>query len=436
MRATLYPKLDDSVRFRERLDRFIKSDGLKWKYAKRAIRKLSPKLILLIMRAPNDFSTTLKMARVAKEVDPNVKIGVGGWRREEYYRHLSLRYLKSKAIDFVIVGEPEHTLVEVSKKLLRGEEIRKIRGLALKNRTGKIVFTRRREFETDLDRFPIPNRDLVIDKKYYPPSGFGLVEGARGCAYACKFCLEGGIPLRFRSPKNVVREMAQVYVRYGTRQFHFIMSSFLHSKKWAREVCRLIKKFGLDIIFGCYVNENQVERKIIQVLKSTGCYTLGIGFESGDCDILRQMGKVSNLGLRRVREVAKMIKSAGIFLRAGIIIGNPGENLKQMAASLALLRDTRPDFFRVQFFVPMVGTELYEELRSKNMLVDENIDEYTTANIKVRPAISPTILKSVWMRYAKISNLSDSVIWRKKFLNRKILKCKMAEYFRHVTSLF
>lgn len=432
---TLYPRLDDYLFRKKRLRQFIEGDDLKWKYAKRNIQRLDSKIILLIMRMPNDFSVTHKTAKIAKEINPNVKIGAWENVNEKYNRFISLRYLKNKAIDFAIVGEPQHTFLEVSKNLLEGKQITKVKGLALRNKDEKVVFTRRRELEINLDNFPIPNRDLVIDKKFYPPSSFGLIRGGEGCIYNCNFCVAAGIPFRLRNPKNVVKEMTQVYTKYGTREFSFMMNSFLHSKKWAREVCNLIKKFKLDIIFGCHANENQLDRKIIKVLKSAGCYSLSIGLESGDCDILKKMGKISNLDLKKPKKVAEMIKSNGMFLRTGFILSNPEETLGQMMESIQLLKEVKPDFFRVQFLVPFFGTKFYEKLKSKNLIKDEKLDEYHTGEIKIKTTVDEKILKRLYIKYAKLSELSDSIIFRKKFFNRSFLRCKIKEYVKYLASI-
>jgi radical SAM superfamily enzyme YgiQ (UPF0313 family) len=436
-KLTLYHNLNDYILFKRRLRQFIKNDNLKWKYVEKNIQKFDPKIILLIMRMPNNFLVTLRTAKIAKEINPNIKVGV--WRNniEGYQRYISLKYLKDKVIDFVIIGEVEHTILEVSKNLLEGKEITKIKGLALRNKNNKVAFTRRREFEADINKFPIPNRDLVLNRNYYPPSSFGVIEGGRGCIYDCSFCLLSGIPFRLRSPKNVVEEMIQAYTKYGTREFNFLVTSFLHSRKWAREVCNLIKKSKLNIIFSCYANENQIDRKIIKVLRSAGCYSLGVGLESGEYNILKKMNKISNLeAFKKTKKIVEMIKSNEIFFKTGIIIGNPEESLEQIMTSLQFLKEIKPDFFRVQFLIPWFGTKFYEELKSKGKIIDENIDEYQTGEIKVKTNVDTKILKDIWIRYAKFSDLSASIILIKMFLNYRIFKCKIKEYVKYLTSIF
>ena len=434
-KITLYPDIDDYIFLKERLKRFLKEKNLKWKYVRKNILKLDPKIIFILVRSISNFSSTLKVAEIAKRVNPEIKVGV--WKAgNEFHQHsMSLKYLKNRCIDFVVIGEPEYTILEVSKNLLKRKGVSKIKGLVIRNKDNKIIFTGKRRYEYNLNNLPIPNRDLILDKKYYPPSSFGFVEGGRGCTYRCNYCIWGGIPFRLRDPRVVIREIMQVYTKYGTREFYFIMSSFLHSRKWAREICNFIRKFKLDIVFKIYANLNQIDKKIIKELKSAGCISLCVGLESGDFTTLKSMNKISNLNLEKVKKAIETIKSSGIFLRTGVIIGNPDENLEQMMNSIQIIKEVKPDFFRVQFLVPMPGTSFYEKSKSMKMLIDENLDEYLTSEIKIKQMVDVQTLKSIWTKYAKLSDLSDSIVLRKKFLNCKFLKCKIFEYIRYLKSI-
>lgn len=434
---TLYPKLDDYLFSQKRLKEFLKGKNKKWKYAKKNILKINPKIVILIPRSASDFSVTINTAKMIKEIDSDIRVGV-------YYHYpyttyfIPSEFLKTKYIDLVVatepLGEPEYTVLEVSKTLLDGGEISKVRGLFLRNKKGKVVFTGVGKLEFNLDNFPIPDRELIIDRKYYPPSSFGLIEGGRGCIYNCTFCSEPLRPFRLRSPKNVVKEIAQLYIRYGTRDFGFNMSSFLHSKKWAKEVCNLIKKFGLDITFSCYVNANQIDKETVKMLKSAGCRALDFGLESGDYTTLKKMNKISNLNLEKVKEAASIIKSHKIFFRTGIIIGSPGETLEQMKNSFKLLREVKPDFFRVQFFVPILSRS-FLQLKSKKIVINKNLDEYHTGAINIKTNIDQRYLKKIWIKYAKLSDLADSIILRKSLFSPNFLRSKIVEYVKYLTSL-
>jgi radical SAM superfamily enzyme YgiQ (UPF0313 family) len=437
LRIFPYIKISDYFHYEEKLKEFLKGKSLEWKNAKRVVKKVNPKIVLLVLRMPSDFSVTLKMANIIKDTNEEIKVGFYREGNENFQRYISSKFLKSNLIDFGIIGEPEYTLLEVAKTVLKGKDISKIRGLAFK-KWGKIIFTKRRPVEKDLDKFPIANRDLVLYRKYLPPSSFSVIEGGRGCIYSCNFCLAAGVPFRLRSPEKVIGELAQVYLKYGTRKFSFPMSSFLHSRKWALKICNLIKKFRLNITFSCYANLNQLDKKILKVLKSAGCSTLIIGLESGNYNTLIKMNKLSNLGFdyRNMREVARILKNTGIFLRIGIIINNPEESLNEIKDSLKTLHYFAPNPFRVQFLVPFPGTKYFKEIKKKRMLIDENLDLYHTGRINVKPYVDERILRKIWIKYARLSDLCEWVCFRKKILDRRIFLCKATEYFKYATQFF
>lgn len=431
----LYPAISDYLNYEKKLREFLKGKSLKWKNVKRIVKKFNPKIVLLIMRMPSDFSATIKTAEIIKKINKEIKVGVYGGGNENFQKYLARRFLKNDSIDFLIIGEPEHTLLEVAKNICREDNnIFKIKGLALR-KGKKIVFTKKRPFEKILDNFPIANRDLVLYRKFMPPSAFSVIEGGRGCIYSCNFCLAAGIPFRLRSPEKVVEEIAKVYCKYGTRIFSFPMSSFLHSRKWALRVCSLISKFKLNIKFACCANLNQLDKKILKVLKSAGCYTLGTGLESANNNTLLKMNKISNLKLN-IKKVAKMLKDSGIFLRTGVIINNPGEKLSEMENTLSSIYYFLPNLCRVQFLIPWPGTKFFEEVKNRGLLIDENLDFYNTGRINIKPSINEKILKKIWIKYAKLYNHCEWICFRKKLFDKKLILFKISEYFNYLLTFF
>jgi radical SAM superfamily enzyme YgiQ (UPF0313 family) len=427
-----YPSIEDYIFYSQRLKSFLKGDGLKWKYLRKYILLFNPKIVLLIPRMYNDFSVTLKTAKIIKDLNEDIKIGVYRPGNEEIQHSLALKYMRSENVDFFIVGEPEYTFLELCKMVLKGKKITKVRGLAIR-RGKQIVFTKRREPELNLDNFPIPNRDLVLNRKIYPPHAFGIIEVGRGCIYNCRFCGEAGIPFRVRSPESIVREVVYVYKKYGTRDFTFLVSSFLHSKRLAMKICTLLKKFRLDIIFKCFVNANEIDEEIVKNLREAGCYQMVVGLESGSYRILKSLNKESNVDLEKMKKGCELIKKYGIILRSGIILNNFGETEEDVFYSLRLLKEVKPDFLRVQFLIPYLGSELFKKF--ENLIISKNIDEYHTGKIKISSFCDVEILRKIWRRYAIISERQESLILRKIFFNPKILKSKLVEYTHYLLNL-
>src|SRR5512134_4079141 len=90
------------------------------------------------------------IATVVRKCDEQVPIVMGGphvsFEIEGSFRDLP-------ALDFIGIGEGEHTMVELARALEGRLDLREVRGLALRDGSG-IVRTPPRPLEDDLDELP------------------------------------------------------------------------------------------------------------------------------------------------------------------------------------------------------------------------------------------------------------------------------------------
>ncbi len=109
-------------------------------------------------------------------------------------------------IDIVVRGEGEYVMLEIAQ----GKPMNEVAGISYKEGE-KIINNPPREVITDLDKLPLPARDLLPMKKYFSagarrqPSDYIL--SSRGCPYSCIFCADymvHGKRFRARSAENVL----------------------------------------------------------------------------------------------------------------------------------------------------------------------------------------------------------------------------------------
>jgi radical SAM superfamily enzyme YgiQ (UPF0313 family) len=113
----------------------------------------------------------------------------------------------SPAVDYVIVGEPEETLVELARCIDAGVEVR-VDGVALRSR-GNASFSGMRPPVESPDRLAFPLRPSVESEETVS------VLASRGCYNHCSFCLvpaldHGKTMWRGRSPEKCVGQGAAV----------------------------------------------------------------------------------------------------------------------------------------------------------------------------------------------------------------------------------
>ncbi len=219
------------------------------------------------------YSAVLSLARITKELT-NARVVVGG----AHATALPEELLESTVIDYVVLGEGESTLVELTDSLLRGKnKPDTIKGIAY-IKDNKFYKTTPREYIQNLDVLPFPARHLLPIDKYkspqYKQSKVTSIITSRGCPYSCIFCdyrFLMGPKFRRRSPQNVVTEIIECIRKYNIQHVSFRDSTFTFDEKWIYEFCQLIHNSNVKIDWDCNGRVNLVTVKMLDEMKKAGC---------------------------------------------------------------------------------------------------------------------------------------------------------------------
>jgi radical SAM superfamily enzyme YgiQ (UPF0313 family) len=92
------------------------------------------------------------------------------------------------AVDYVIRGEGEWPALALVEQVAGGHlDPASIPGLSYRD-GGTIHHTPSGERSRDLDEFPFPDRELLMNHGRYTPEDMGLIMTSRGCPYSCSYC--------------------------------------------------------------------------------------------------------------------------------------------------------------------------------------------------------------------------------------------------------
>ncbi|MBE0415864.1 MAG: cobalamin B12-binding domain-containing protein, partial [Dehalococcoidia bacterium] len=144
-------------------------------------------------------------------------------------------------VDVIGRGERgEHTLVELLRCLERGEDLSRVKGIALRQ-DGHILLTPPQAL-IDVNSLPLPAYHLLPMERYHFTvfGKFTTLLSSRGCPYRCTFCSEWrfwGATWRPREPKRVVDEMELLNKKYGRECFWFGDDCFNVSAEHVRGIC-------------------------------------------------------------------------------------------------------------------------------------------------------------------------------------------------------
>lgn len=296
--------------------------------------------------------------------------------------------LSNPAIDIVIQGEIEYTIVELLKAVEAGQ-LKDVHGIAYK-KDGVIVKNRNQPLSLNLDELPFPAyHHLPIDRYYYnllPRRPFVTMLTSRGCPYKCFYCpytIGFGSIWRKRSPSSVLDEIQLLVDKFNVKSVLLKDQVFTFDMKRAEEICEGIVERGIDIQWRCETRVDRLSEKLMLKMKEAGCVGIHVGIESGDPKILSAMAK-RGLNIDMVRKIFATAKDVGIGTSAFFIIGLPGETKRSIWASYKLARQINPDIIQFTMITPYPGTELYDMAKEKGWILTEDWTKYNLSNVVMR----------------------------------------------------
>ncbi|MCJ7582065.1 MAG: B12-binding domain-containing radical SAM protein, partial [Candidatus Aminicenantes bacterium] len=300
----------------------------------------------------------LNVARLAKEINPDVHVVIGGAHPTIYPREM----VSLPEIDSIVMGEGEISFSKLLVALAERQSPDGIQGLGYK-KNGQVIINEARDFIQDLDAMPFPDREFLPYHRYYNLLGKGSeimtsLVTSRGCPHNCIFCTsKDGRLCRQRSPENVVQEIEECVAK-GITDFDVIDDTFSINRKRVLAITDLIIKKGLKITMDVRARVDQVDQHILDQLAKAGCRRIRFGVESGDIEVLKNLKK--GITLEQINAAFKMAKKSGIVTFAYFMLGSPGETELDIKKSIKLAKKIDPDFVQFLITTPFPATELYK----------------------------------------------------------------------------
>jgi len=335
------------------------------------IKNIAPKIVGVTAYTFN-FSVAEKIINEIKGVDSSIITVMGGVHASALPNEI-LR--NNPALDFIVVGEGEFTFLELCRKILDGETVENIRGLAHRIED-QVVINPPRELVMDLDDLPIPDRGLLPFWKYPVAS----VQTSRGCPYNCIFCNINrfyGKKIRLRDPKKVVDECAFIVEKYKREKIFFFGDAFTFRFDWVVEFCDEILRRGLKFIWGCETRVDNVSLPLLRRMRRAGCADIQYGIDYGDEVILGKLGK--DISIESIINAVDWAKEAGLSVGAFFIFNVPGENRETIEKTFQLIKRIQPVPIEINLLTPYPGTAIWDDPERFGMRITEkNFDYYTT----------------------------------------------------------
>ena len=290
-----------------------------------------------------------RVSRMIKQRAPDAHVVVGGTGSTSLYR-LRRRYGDSPpmghpvdkemeeghAIDSWVLGEGEHTLLELLTRLEQGEDLHGVNGLVL-TEDGPFAKFKERALIKDLSTLPHATFEgFDMDRYHFRALPFQL---SRGCVFArCSHCGLKGYSrgFRVRPPEHAVAEIKYNMERHKVRIFHFTDLGVNGDLEKLEAFCDGVIDNKLDIEWQSFVQiRGDMTPTLLEKVVRSGCTSLNYGFESGSDEVLGRMCKPYNT--EEAAAVLRMTTEAGGKAIINIMCGHPGETEQEFQKTLDFL---------------------------------------------------------------------------------------------------
>ena len=244
----------------------------------------------------------------------------------------------------------------------------RIRGLAFRDSSGRIIKTEPRPTWENLDTLPLPDREAIDLEKYISTwrehHGLGAVSlmTVRGCPYSCTWCSRAvfGETYRRRSPRLVADEVEMLIERYRPDMLWFADDVFTINHRWFFELRDEFQRRNIKIPFECTSRADRLNEKVVKALADMGCFRVWYGSESGSQRILDAMER--GVTVEKVQEVTELTRKYGIESGWFVMFGYEGEDIPDIDATLDHLKKSNPDSYLTTIAYPIKGTPYYYDV--------------------------------------------------------------------------
>jgi anaerobic magnesium-protoporphyrin IX monomethyl ester cyclase len=369
-----------------------------------------------------DVIATIK---AAKKINPKIKIILSGPHAIIFPEETMM----IKEVDFLVLGEGEKVIGRLLSNINKPEELKKIKGLAFRDRK-KIISTGQADFIENLDELPFPARRLTPYKNYSSVVSarrpVTTMFSSRGCPYRCLFCdrPQVGKTFRARSAKSVADEMEECQ-KLGIKEIFIYDDTFAVDRQRVLDICAQIKTRGITIAWDIRTRVNTVDEEILRALKDAGCQRIHYGVEAGTQKILNVLQK--GITLEQIKQAFTLTKKVGIQTAGYFMIGSPTETKQDILQTINFMKQLNPDYAQVAITTPFPATDLYKLAQAEGVIRGDPWREFAK---KPTSDFIPPIWEKELSRQELLELLKKayrSFYFRPSFIIKKIAALKSSE---------
>jgi len=280
-------------------------------------------------------------------------------------------------IDTVLIGQAEHSVIEIFRKALNGEEL------------DKVVITQ------------MPNKKEIPTIR--KPSLYGTVEITRGCGRGCAFC-SPTMRQRISFPLEHILKEVRLNAKSGTRMIllqtddiflYKTKRNFIPNKAAIVKLIQSVDKVeGVEYIqiahasLAPVVYDGKIVEEIAPILvdksiwvcRGKRCASIEVGIETGSVRLMKKhmQGKVLPYEPEQWQDIVVQaigtLNDSDIYPLGTLVLGLPGEREEDIIATIELLDKLKNAKI---FYVPLLFTSEEESILKRQRHKDlKDLNEF------------------------------------------------------------
>lgn len=348
-----------------------------------------------------------KLIKTLKNINPNIKIIVGG--PEVSYDGKSLME-NNLDIDFVLSGEGEESFKHLINAFVNSTD----------PDHSSILYRKGKDIHggvelgiiSDIDSIPI----LYLDGKYLEENKYVYYEASRGCPFRCAFCLSSTSKgVRFKSIDIVIKEL-DIFLKNDVKLVKFIDRSFNSNPNQEDIVKYLIENDNGITTFHMELHPSLIKKEFIDLIKVArkDLFQFEVGLQTTNIETAKEIDRVGTYD--EIYSICRDLIEVGAHIHIDLIAGLPYEDLRSFSKSFNDLYKIKPDKIQLGFLKLLKGSRLRIESEKYNYNFFEDAPYEFISN--------------VWLSYSDVLELKAVEDVVERYYNESFFS-KSTEYLIH-----
>ena len=286
------------------------------------------------------------------------------------------------AVDIVCVGEGEEAMLTLMNRLDAGKDYADVPNLWVR-KGEQWVRNEVGPLETNLDKYPFPDRELFYEKSPLMRD-FAVKRflAQRGCPFDCNYCCEpafkklyqGKGPLvRRHSVGYMIRQIQEEIRKHPVRRVAISDDSFNLHREWVAQFLGEYKKH-IGLPFCCNLFMPNLDEELANQLKDAGCNGVLFGVESSvdriRNDVLNKKGSKEQF-----RFAAGLLRKHKIRMAVNNMLCVPTQTLDDAIETLRFDRELGAYILRFYVLKIYKGTRLAKFAGERGLC--QEVERYT-----------------------------------------------------------